>query len=231
MKRIVHVFIRLKYMLKVGRIMKFNGDNLLLYAVTDRSWTGKQTLKEQMEEALIGGVTCVQLREKELDEKSFLKEAIEIRELCHKYKVPFLINDNVKVAIESKADGVHVGQSDLPVSEIRKIVSNDFIIGATAKTVEQAQKAEREGANYLGVGAVFPSPTKKEAVRISKEQLKEICDSVSIPAVAIGGINLSNMNEISGCGMNGVAVISAIFAADDIKRETQELKRKVISIL
>lgn len=211
--------------------MKFNHNSLLLYAVTDRSWTGKQTLQEQIEEALMGGVTCVQLREKDLDEKSFLKEAIKIRELCHKYNVPLLINDNVKVAIASKADGVHVGQNDIPVSEIRKMVGDDFVIGATAKTIEQAQRAEREGASYLGVGAVFPSPTKKDAIRISNEQLKEICASVSIPAVAIGGINLSNMTEISGCGMNGIAVISAIFSADDIKLTTQELKKKIISIL
>lgn len=211
--------------------MKFHCDHLLLYAVTDRSWTGKQTLQEQVEQALIGGVTCVQLREKELDEKSFLKEAIEIRKLCHTYNVPLLINDNVKVAIESKADGVHVGQSDCPVSEIRKMVGNDFIIGATAKTIEQAQKAEREGADYLGVGAVFPSPTKKNAIRITKEQLQEISKSVSIPTVAIGGINLSNITEISGCGIKGVAVISAIFAADDIQMTTQELKEKVNSIL
>lgn len=211
--------------------MKFNGDSLLLYAVTNRSWTGKQTLQEQVEKALMGGVTCVQLREKDLDEKSFLKEAIEIREICHRYSVPLFINDNIEVAIASKADGIHVGQNDIPVSEIRKMVGNDFIIGATAKTVEQAQKAEREGANYLGVGAVFPSLTKKEAVCITKEQLKEICASVSIPVVAIGGINLSNMIEISGCGMDGIAVISAIFAADDIKLATQQLKKKVVAII
>lgn len=211
--------------------MKFNCDHLLLYAVTDRSWTGKQTLQEQVKEALIGGVTCVQLREKELDEKSFLEEAIEIRKLCHTYNVPLLINDNVKVAIESKADGVHVGQTDCPVREIRKMVGNDFIIGATAKTIEQAQRAEREGADYLGVGAVFPSSTKKNAICITKEQLKEISKSVSIPTVAIGGINLSNMAEISGCGMKGIAVISTIFAADDIQMTTQELKKKVNSIV
>lgn len=207
--------------------MKFNSNNLLLYAVTNRSWAGKKTLYEQIEEALMGGVTCVQLREKDLEEEAFLAEAIKIKELCHTYNVPFLINDNVKVAIACKADGVHVGQSDLPVSEIRKMVGDDFIIGTTAKTIEQAQKAERDGANYLGVGAIFPSPTKKEAIRITSKQLKEICDSVSIPAVAIGGINLSNMDEISGCGMKGIAVVSAIFAADNIKIATQELKKKI----
>lgn len=211
--------------------MLFNQDSLLLYAVTDRSWVGKQTLYEQIEDALIGGATCVQLREKNLDEDSFLKEAVEIRQLCHKYKVPLLINDNVKVAIQSKADGVHVGQDDVAVGKIRKMVNSDFIIGATAKTIEQAQKAEAEGANYLGVGAIFPSPTKKDAIRITKTELKEICSSVSIPAVAIGGIGLSNMKEISGCGMSGIAVISAIFAANDIKMATQELKKEVAYII
>lgn len=211
--------------------MLFNHDSLLLYAVTDRSWVGKQTLYEQIEEALIGGATCVQLREKNLDEDSFLKEAVEIRQLCHKYKVPLLINDNVKVAIQSKADGVHVGQDDVAVSKIRQMVNSDFIIGATAKTIEQAQKAEAEGANYLGVGAIFPSPTKKDAIRITKTELKEICSSVSIPAVAIGGIGLSNMKEIAGCGMSGIAVISAIFAAEDIKMATQELKKEVAYIV
>lgn len=211
--------------------MLFNRDSLLLYAVTDRSWIGKQTLYEQIEEALKGGATCVQLREKKLDEDSFLKEAVEIRQLCHKYKVPLLINDNIKVAIQSNADGVHVGQDDIAVGKIRKMVNSDFIIGATAKTIEQAQKAEAEGANYLGVGAIFPSSTKKDAIRITKKQLKEICASVSIPAVAIGGIGLSNMKEISACGISGIAVVSAIFAADDIKLATQELKKEVAYLI
>ena len=211
--------------------MLFNRNSLLLYAVTDRSWTGKQTLYEQIEDALIGGVTCVQLREKNLDEDSFMKEAVEIRELCHRYNVPLLINDNIKVALQSKADGIHVGQDDIPVSKIREMVDKDFIIGATAKTIEQAQRAEAEGANYLGVGAVFASSTKKDAIRITNKQLKEICASVSIPAVAIGGITLSNMTEISGCGMSGIAVVSAIFAADDIKMATQELKKEVTYLI
>lgn len=211
--------------------MFFNHNSLLLYAVTDRSWIGKQTLYEQIEQALKGGATCVQLREKNLDEDSFMKEAVEVRQLCHKYKVPLLINDNVKVAIQSKADGVHVGQEDIAVGKIRKMVNSDFVIGATAKTVEQAQKAEVEGANYLGVGAIFPSTTKKDAIRITKTELKEICNSVSIPAVAIGGIDLSNMKEISGCGISGIAVVSAIFATDNIKIATQELKKEVAYII
>lgn len=211
--------------------MQFNKDHLLLYAVTDRAWTGKQTLEQQVEDALIGGVTCVQLREKQLNEDDFIAEAIRMKKLCHQYGVPLIINDNIRVARESGADGIHVGQEDCSAREIRKIVGSDFIIGTTAKTVEQAQEAEAEGADYLGVGAVFPSPTKTNAVRITGEQLKTICASVSIPAVAIGGISLENMTEITGCGMSGIAVVSAVFAAEDIKTASAELKRKVRTIL
>lgn len=210
--------------------MKFKKDMLLLYAVTDRSWVGRQSLYEQIEEALRGGVTMVQLREKNLDRAGFAREALQIRELCHRYQVPLIINDNVEVALECKADGVHVGIGDTPVSEIRKRAGADFIIGATAKTVAQAQAAERAGADYLGVGAVFPSPTKKNAVRITADALKEICASVSIPAVVIGGISLNNISELEGGGMNGVAVVSAIFAADDIQKTTAELRKKAAAI-
>jgi thiamine-phosphate pyrophosphorylase len=179
----------------------------------------------------MGGVTCVQLREKNLDEPSFIKEAIKIKDLCHRYNVPLIINDNLNVALESKADGVHVGQDDLNADEIRKIAGDDFIIGVTAKTVQQAKKAEIDGANYIGVGAVFPSPTKTNAIRVTNEQLNEICDSVSIPAVAIGGINQSNIEQLKGCKMNGVAVVSAIFSADDITSATQQLKNVVSNLI
>lgn len=209
----------------------FNRENLLLYAVTDRSWTENQTLYEQLEDALIGGVTCVQLREKNLSEEDFIQEAVEIRELCRKYNVPLIINDNLNVAIKSNADGIHVGQEDVSAAEIRKLVGDNFIIGVTAKTVEQAKKAENDGADYIGVGAVFPSPTKTNAIRITNEQLNEICSSVSIPDVAIGGISLDNITELSGCKMSGVAVVSAIFAADDIKTTVQELKRTVQDLI
>ena len=147
--------------------MKCDAKTMLLYAVTDRMWTGRQTLLEQVEDALRGGVTCVQLRERNLDKETFIKEAIQIKELCHRYNVPIIINDNVEVALESGADGVHVGINDVPVAKVRKKVGKNFIIGATAKTAKQAQKAEDDGADYLGVGAVFPSPTKKNAIRIT----------------------------------------------------------------
>ncbi|MBE6885232.1 MAG: thiamine phosphate synthase [Ruminococcaceae bacterium] len=211
--------------------MKFNENMLLLYAVTDRAWVGKQTLLEQIEDALKGGATIVQLREKKLDEDSFIEEAIQVRELCYKYNVPLIINDNVEVALKSGADGVHVGIEDAPVAEIRKRVSADFIIGATCKTVEQAKIAEAAGADYMGVGAVFPSPTKNNAVRITNEQLREIVSSVSIPAVAIGGISCDNVCEIKGSFVSGVAVVSAIFGAEDIEKATALLKERVKSMV
>lgn len=211
--------------------MKLKKDRLLLYAVTDRSWTGKQSLYEQIEEALKGGVTMVQLREKYLGEDELVAEAIQIKELCHRYEVPLIINDNVDAAIKSGADGVHVGIEDAPVSEIRKKAGDDFIIGATAKTIEQAKAAEAAGADYLGVGAVFPSPTKKNAIRITTQDLREICGAVAIPAVAIGGITGDNVSEIKGGGMAGVAVVSAIFAAEDIQKAVAELKTKVKAVV
>ena len=207
--------------------MRLEKDRLLLYAVTDRSWTGQQSLYEQIEEALKGGVTMVQLREKQLSEDELVAEAIQIKELCHRYEVPLIINDNVDAALKSGADGVHVGIEDAPVSEIRKRAGDDFIIGATAKTTEQAKAAEAAGADYLGVRAVFPSPTKKNAIRITPQDLREICGSVAIPAVAIGGITGDNISEIKGGGMAGVAVVSAIFAAQDIQKAAAELKSKV----
>ncbi len=204
--------------------MKFQKEQLLLYAVTDRAWTGEQTLYEQIEAALQGGVTIVQLREKDMPEEEFVREAIQIRELCHRYQVPLIINDNVEVALRSGADGVHVGMEDVPVAQIRQRVGEDFIIGATAKTIAQAQAAEAAGADYLGVGAVFPSPTKKTAIRITCDQLQEICGSVIIPAVAIGGITLDNVHQIRGGGMCGIAVVSALFGAKDICQAASDLR-------
>ena len=211
--------------------MKFNEKMLLLYAVTDQAWVGKQTLLEQIEDALKGGATIVQLREKKLDEDSFIEEAVQVRDLCHKYNVPLIINDNVDVAIKSGADGIHVGIEDTPVAEIRKRVSADFIIGATCKTVEQAKIAEAAGADYMGVGAVFPSPTKTNAIRITNAQLREIVSSVSIPAVAIGGISYDNVYEIKGSSVSGVAVVSAIFGAEDIEKATALLKERVKAVV
>ena len=212
--------------------MELHRDMLLLYAVTDRSWTGRQTLYDQIQAALEGGVTMVQLREKRLSAQALVEEAVEIKELCHRYHVPLIINDNVEAAVASGADGVHVGITDTPVAEIRKRAGGSFIIGATAKTVAQAIAAEQAGADYLGVGAVFPSPTKQNAIRITLAQLKQICSAVSIPAVAIGGISRENVAALAGGGMAGIAVVSAIFAGKNIQNaaaELNEMVRKVVS--
>lgn len=211
--------------------MKFTADKLLLYAVTDRSYAGRLSFYEQLEQALAGGVSMIQLREKELELDALIEEAREIQRLCHRYSVPLIINDNVQAAVKSGADGVHVGQSDETVASIRQRLGDDFIIGATAKTVKQAQRAEAEGASYLGVGAVFPSPTKPNAVRITQDELSEIIASVSIPCVAIGGITLDNINCLSGCGISGVAVISSLFAAADIKLAAQSLRKSSEAIV
>lgn len=199
-------------------------EDMLLYAVTDRGWVGKQTLLEQVEAALKGGVTMVQLREKELDEAHFLEEAIAMQALCRKYQVPFLINDNVEIALKSGADGVHVGQKDMEAGHVRTLLGKDKIIGVSARTVEQALAAQAAGADYLGVGAAFGTTTKKDANAISHETIKAICEAVQIPVVAIGGISRENIQKLSGTGVDGVALVSAIFAADDIEAECRELK-------
>lgn len=205
--------------------MKIKREDMLLYAVTDRSWIGERTLLGQVKEALEGGVTCVQLREKQLDDKSFLSEALEIRELCRAYGVPFIVNDNVDIAVRCKADGIHVGQRDMEAGDVRSIVSKDMIIGVSAQTVEQAVAAEKAGADYLGVGAVFSTSTKADACEVTFQTLREICSAVSIPVVAIGGINKKNILRLSGSGADGVAVVSAIFAAEDIESECKILKK------
>lgn len=211
--------------------MRIQKENLLLYAVTDQAWVGRQTLLEQIEDALRSGATCVQLREKSLEKEAFTAEARAVLALCRRYGAPLIINDRVDVALESGADGVHVGIEDAPVAEIRQKTGPDFIIGATAKTVEQARAAEAAGADYLGVGAVFPSPTKQNAIRITAEELRAICASVSIPAVAIGGITRENMGELRGCGMAGIAVVSALFSAADIRAAARELRAAAADLI
>ena len=204
--------------------MKFDKKNLLLYAVTDRSWLGSETLVSAVEKALKGGATFVQLREKELETEKFLEEAKTIKELCRKYHVPFVVNDNVDIAIAVDANGVHVGQSDMEAGNVRELIGKGKILGVSAQTVEQAVLAEKRGADYLGVGAVFHTGTKADADYVSYDTLKEICEAVSIPVVAIGGINRDNIMELSGSGICGIAVISAIFAQPDIVKATAELK-------
>lgn len=198
--------------------------DLLLYAVTDRHWLNGRTLYEVVKESLDGGATFIQLREKELDNEHFLEEAKELKKLCAEYKVPFVINDNVDIAIQMDADGVHVGQSDMEAGDVRAKLGPNKIIGVSAQTVEQAILAEKRGADYLGVGAVFPTGSKDDADDVSHETLKAICDAVSIPVIAIGGITVDNTPELAGTGICGIAVISAIYAADDIPTATAKLK-------
>lgn len=211
--------------------MRCKKEMLILYAVTDRSWVGKKTLKEQVESAIKGGATCVQLREKNLDETAFFEEAVVIRKLCKEYNVPFIVNDNVEIAVKCKADGIHVGQSDMEAANVRALVGSQMIIGVSAQTKEQALAAQKAGADYLGVGAVFSTSTKLDAADVSYDTLKEICESVEIPVVAIGGINKNNIMKLSGSGADGVAVVSAIFAAENIEKETRELKKLSLEMI
>ena len=205
--------------------MKCDKKAMLLYAVTDRAWVGKQSLYEQVESALKGGATCVQLREKELDDETFLEEAIEISALCRQYGVPFFVNDNVEIAIACHADGIHVGQEDMEAAQVRRSVGSDMIIGVSVHSVEEALEAVRNGADCLGVGAMFSTSTKTDVDLLPKETLREICAAVDIPVVAIGGIGKSNITQLAGTGVDGVALVSAIFAADDIEAECRLLRK------
>ena len=192
---------------------------------------GDETLYYQVKKALDGGATFVQLREKKLDREDFLAEALEIQKLCKKYGVPFVINDEVSIAKDIDADGVHVGQSDMEAMDVRKVLGPDKILGVSAQTVEQAIIAEKHGADYLGVGAVFATGSKDDADDVSHETLKAICEAVSIPVIAIGGITKDNVSELAGSGICGVAVISAIFGQNDIKKATEDLKASVEKML
>ncbi len=196
---------------------------MLLYAVTDRRWLGDKTLASQVEKSIEGGVTCIQLREKELDDEEFLNEALEIKKICNKYNVPFIINDNVEVALKCGADGIHVGQSDMNAGSLRRLVGEEMIIGVSAGTVDEALEAAANGADYIGTGSVFVTSTKDDADHVTYDTLKEICSAVEIPVVAIGGITRENIQELQGSGVDGIAVVSALFAQEDIKSAAAEL--------
>ena len=204
--------------------MKCDKKDLLLYAVTDRTWLKNETLDDVVEKALQGGVTFVQLREKNLEPQKVLEEAKKIRVVCKKYQVPFVVNDYIDIAIAADADGIHVGQKDMEAGHVRDIIGKDKILGVSVQTVEQAILAERQGADYLGVGAVFHTDSKADADYVSYETLKEICSSVKIPVVAIGGINEVNVMQLAGTGLSGIAVISAIFAQPDIIEAVKKLR-------
>ena len=203
--------------------MRLDKKSMILYAITDRSWTMESSLEEQVEETLKGGATFLQLREKSLSFDEFLGQAKVIKKLTDKYGIPFVINDNVEIAIESNADGVHIGQGDMSAREVRKLIGTDKILGVSANTVETAILAEENGADYIGVGAVFKTNTKGDANLISMEVVKDICNAVSIPVVAIGGINEKTALKLKGSGVDGICVISAIFAKKNIYEATKDL--------
>ncbi len=205
--------------------------NLLLYAVTDRHWTGEKNLIQQTEEAIKGGATFVQIREKNLNEQEFEQEAIQLKKLCAGYKIPFVVNDNVQLAKKIDADGVHIGQDDMNPMAARKILGEQKIIGVSAQTVEEAILAENQGADYLGVGAVFQTGSKDDAIEVPLETLKEICKAVKIPVVAIGGITKDNVSKLKNSGICGISVISAIFAQKDIIVATKDLRKRVETLL
>lgn len=205
--------------------MKFSRESLLLYAVTDRTWLNGRNLIDDVKAAISGGASMIQLREKDLSHNDFKAEALDIQSLCKAEHIPFIINDNVVLAREINADGVHVGQSDMEAENVRALIGPSKILGVSVRTVDEALKAELCGADYLGAGAVFHTGSKSDAVDISHDTLKLICSAVKIPVVAIGGISIQNIHELRGSGIAGVAVISAIFAAQDIKAASQELRR------
>ncbi len=203
--------------------MKVNTESMLVYAITDRHWTGRQTLEQQVEGVLKNGATFLQIREKDMHHDELVKEAVRIKEIAQKYNVPVVIDDDIYAVIESGVDGVHIGQNDMDYIEARKLLGDDKIIGMTAPSVELAKKAEELGADYIGAGAVFSTNTKKDTKPLELSTLKEICNSVSIPVVAIGGIDHSNVRELKGTDIDGVAVISALFGASNPGEATREL--------
>ena len=204
--------------------MNFDKNSLRLYAVTDRAWVGRQTLCQQVEAALQGGVTCVQLREKHLDRDAFLAEARQLCALCRRYGVPFIVNDDLDIALACGADGIHVGQDDMPAAEVRRRAGRRLIVGVSAHTPEEARLAEAAGADYLGAGAVFGSATKTDASLLTPAGLQAVCAAVHIPVVAIGGVNAGNILQLQGSGAAGAAVVSGIFGAPDITAACRELR-------
>lgn len=198
---------------------------LLLYAITDRKWLGEMSIYEQVEMALKGGITMLQLREKHLDKKDMLEEAKIMKRLCHRYDVPLIINDDVELVLEADADGVHVGQNDMNAAAARLRLGEKKILGVSARTPRLAFEAEKNGADYLGAGAVFGTNSKKDAMEIGPDTLEEICSSVKIPVVAIGGISSENINLLEGRGMKGFAVISGIFGQNSIEKAAKNLRK------
>lgn len=199
-------------------------ESMLLYAVTDRTWLRGRTLADCVRQAIEGGATFVQLREKDASFDEVLELGRELAVMCREAGVPFVIDDDVEVALACGADGVHVGQDDMACAKARELLGPDAVVGVSAETVDQALQAQADGADYLGVGALIPTPTKPDAVDVTFDELRAICDAVDIPVVGIGGLNVNTIPEIKGCGADGAAVVSAIFAADDCLQATRDLR-------
>lgn len=204
--------------------MRLSAESLRLYALTDRTWLNGRTLSDCVSEAIAGGATMIQIREKSSGYEEFKSQALEIQALCRENHIPFIVNDNVKLACEISADGVHVGQDDMSAVNVRELIGAEKILGVSVRTAEEAIEAEKNGADYLGAGAVFHTGTKLDAADISHTALREICESVKIPVVAIGGISAGNIHLLAGSGIEGVAVISAIFAQNDIRKASENLR-------
>lgn len=199
-----------------------NNINLSLYLVTDNSENEEKFLKT-IEEAILGGVSVVQIREKTADTLEFYNLALKVKEITTKYNIPLIVNDRVDIALAIDADGVHVGQSDMPCDITRELIGKEKILGVSAATIEEAKKAEMDGADYIGTGAVFPTTTKDDAESVTKKELTDIVNSINIPVVAIGGINLENADELKDTGIAGLSVVSAIMSADNPKKASEEL--------
>lgn len=211
--------------------MKLDKDSLKVYLITDRSWTDGEKLLNQIEDSIISGTTIIQIREKNISFEKYVERAKEIQDICLKHSIPFIVNDNVDVAIRVNADGVHVGQSDLIANKVRKLIDDNKILGVSASNLKQAILAEEMGADYIGVGAIFNTTTKLDASSVSIEELKKICNTVKIPVVAIGGIDKNNIYELKNSGVSGVSVISAILSKKNIKDATKKIKEEIEKIL
>lgn len=211
--------------------MKNQSLDLTLYLVTDSTYHTEESLLHTVEEACKGGITLIQLREKNVGGKEYLEKAIKIKEITDRYNIPLIIDDRVDVALACDAAGVHVGSSDLPVSVARKLMGPDKIVGATAKTVDAALRAYEDGADYLGVGAIYPTTTKVVTILTEVSTLQAICKAVPIPVVAIGGLNSSNIDILKGTSINGVAVVSAIMKAESPLSAAAELKEHINTLL
>lgn len=206
--------------------MNFTKEQLNLYLVTDRHWLANRNLEDDVEKAILGGVTMVQLREKNIDNDSFIELAKKVKQVCNKYKVPFIINDNLEVALAIDSDGIHIGQDDLPASLVRQKIGPDKILGVSAHNLDEAIAAKKAGATYLGAGAMFSTTTKDNTTNLSIEQLQAITKNVDIPVVAIGGINYDNCLSLKNCNLAGIAVVSAIMAATNINEAASNLKKR-----